>query len=77
MVAVSICCATQHQLICVYWRLYEYSDTLLVRTNGSHYIFMKQGVTARISVPVHASKVLKRGLQRHLMKIAQIDESEL
>ena len=29
MVVVSICCATQHKLICVYWRLYEYSDTLL------------------------------------------------
>ena len=49
----------------------------LVRTNGSQNIFMKQGVTARISVPVHAGKVLKRGLQRHLMKIAQIDESKL
>ena len=49
----------------------------LARINGSHYIFIKQGVNARISVPVHANSVLKRGLQRHLMKIAQIDESEL
>ncbi len=31
----------------------------------------------RISVPVHGESTLKRGLQRHLTKLAGIDESEL
>ena len=31
----------------------------------------------RISVPVHGEATLKRGLQRHLMKLGGIDESEL
>jgi predicted RNA binding protein YcfA (HicA-like mRNA interferase family) len=49
----------------------------LKRIRGSHFIFSKDGHSARISVPVHGNKTLKQGLQRHLMKIAGIDESEL
>jgi len=52
-------------------------DKELKRINGSHHIFAKAGENARISVPVHGNKPLKLGLQRHLMKIAEIDESEL
>jgi predicted RNA binding protein YcfA (HicA-like mRNA interferase family) len=33
--------------------------------------------SACISVPVHGNKPLKIGLQKHLMKIADINESEL
>ncbi len=47
------------------------------RVNGSHHIFVKAGVSARISLPIHGNKPLKVGLQRHLMKIAEISESEL
>ena len=46
------------------------------RVRGSHHIYAKAGQPARISVPVHGG-TLKRGLQKHLMKIAQIEESEL
>ncbi len=49
----------------------------LKRVNGSHHIFAKAGIMARISVPVHANTPLKIGLQRHLMKIAEIAESDL
>ena len=49
----------------------------LKRVNGSHHIYMKIGVSARISVPVHGNKPLKIGLQKHLMKVANIDESDL
>lgn len=49
----------------------------LKRINGSHHIFSRDGNTARISVPVHGNTPLKIGLQRHLMKIAGIDESDL
>ena len=37
----------------------------------------KPGENIRISIPVHGNQPLKIGLQRHLMKIAEIDESEL
>jgi predicted RNA binding protein YcfA (HicA-like mRNA interferase family) len=49
----------------------------LKRINGSHHIYAKDGVNARISVPVHGNKPLKVGLQNHLMRIAEIQESEL
>ena len=48
----------------------------LKRIRGSHHIFVKPGIAVRISVPVHRS-TLKRGLQRHLMKLAEIKDSEL
>ena len=37
----------------------------------------KQLCNVRISVPVHGDTSLKRGIQRHLMKLASIDESDL
>ena len=49
----------------------------LKRIKGSHYIFVKGAPSARVSGSVHGNKTLKQGLQRHLMKIAGIDESEL
>jgi predicted RNA binding protein YcfA (HicA-like mRNA interferase family) len=58
-------------------RLLEEKNWELMRINGSHYIYSKIGFTTRISVPVHGNTALKIGLQRHLMKIAGIDESEL
>ena len=57
-------------------RLLESRGWRLKRIRGSHHICVKAGTPARISVPVHGG-VLKRGLQKHLMKIAQIQESEL
>ena len=48
----------------------------LRRIRGSHHIFVKPGIAARISVPVHRG-TLKRGLQSHLMKLAEIKVSEL
>ena len=49
----------------------------LKRVNGSHHIYTKVGVSVRISVPVHADRALKRGLQRYLMRLAEIHESDL
>lgn len=49
----------------------------LKRINGSHHIYAKAGNTARISVPVHGNTPLKLGLQRHLMKLAGVDEADL
>ena len=58
-------------------QLLESRGWQLKRIRGSHHIYAKDGEIARISVPVHGSATLKRGLQSHLMKIAHIDESEL
>lgn len=57
-------------------RLLESHGWRLKRVRGSHHIYVKAGTPARISVPVHGG-ALKRGLQKHLMKIAQIQDSEL
>ena len=58
-------------------KLIEGEGWELKRINGSHHIYLKAGENARISVPIHGNKPLKVGLQRHLMKIANIDDSEL
>jgi predicted RNA binding protein YcfA (HicA-like mRNA interferase family) len=58
-------------------KLLEGKDWILKRVNGSHHIYAKSGINARISVPVHKNQSLKLGLQRHIMKIANISESEL
>ena len=49
----------------------------LKRINGSHHIYTREGNTVRLSVPVHGNTPLKTGLQKHLMKLAEIEESEL
>jgi len=58
-------------------KLVEAKGWELKRINGSHHIYAKAGVNARISVPVQENMSLKIGLQRHLMKIAGIEEGEL
>ena len=58
-------------------QLLEEKGWELKRINGSHHIFAKVGSIVRVSVPVHANKSLKIGLQKHHMKIVGIDESEL
>ena len=49
----------------------------LRRIRGSHHIYTKEGIAVRISVPVHGNTDLKRGLQKHLMRIADVSDSEL
>jgi len=66
--------AISGKLLC---RLLEGKCWELKRINGSHHIYAKSGMIVRISVPVHGNKPLKIGLQRHIMKIADIRESDL
>jgi predicted RNA binding protein YcfA (HicA-like mRNA interferase family) len=58
-------------------KLLESKDWELKQINGSHHIYAKSGINARISVPVHKNQSLKLGLQKHIMKIANIGENEL
>jgi predicted RNA binding protein YcfA (HicA-like mRNA interferase family) len=57
--------------------LLELKGWELRRVHGSHHIYAKAENTSRISVPVHGNTALKIGLQRHLMKVAAIEEWEL
>ena len=58
-------------------RLLEMQGWKRMRIRGSHHISARSGSAVRISVPVHGDASLKRGLQKHLMKLAGIDESDL
>ena len=58
-------------------RLLEIQGWKQMRIRGSHHIYAKNGSVVRISVPVHGDASLKRGLQKHLMKLGGIDESDL
>lgn len=56
-------------------RAVERRGWTLLRVNGSHHVYGKPGETARLSIPVHGAKPLKSGLQRHLMRLAGMDEN--
>ena len=58
-------------------RLLERHGWSLARVNGSHHIYTKPGSIVRISVPIHGNRPLKIGLQRHLMKQAEISDEAL
>jgi len=58
-------------------RIVERRGWTLLRVSGSHHIYGKPGSIVRLSIPIHGNKVLKIGLLRHLLKIAEISEDEL
>lgn len=43
------------------------------RIHGSHYIHTKPGREEIVSVPVHGNRTLKMGMQRKILKVAEID----
>jgi len=49
----------------------------ILRVHGSHHIYGKKGSVVRLSIPVHGNQPLKAGLQKHLMKLAEISEEDL
>ncbi len=49
----------------------------LLRILGSHHIYGKPGSVVRLSVPIHGNKTLKIGLQKHLLKVAGLEERDL
>lgn len=58
-------------------KLLEQKGWFLKRINGSHHIFAHPKKIEIISVPVHKNDDLKRGLQKKLMTIADINENDL
>jgi len=58
-------------------KLLEKKGWVLQRVSGSHHIYVKEGTSVRLSVPIHGNKLLKIGLLKHFMKVAGIRENEL
>lgn len=48
----------------------------LLRINGSHHIYGKDGHRERISLPIHGSESLKPGLFAHFLKQSGLKESD-
>jgi predicted RNA binding protein YcfA (HicA-like mRNA interferase family) len=57
-------------------KLVEKHGWTLLRIHGSHHIYGKLGSQVKLSIPVHKNQPLKIGLQRHLMKLAEIQEED-
>jgi len=58
-------------------RLLERHGWSRLRIRGSHHIYGKAGSRVRISVPIHGTRALKRGLLRHLLKMAGLSEDDV
>lgn len=58
-------------------RLVETHGWTLLRIHGSHHIYGKPGTIVRLSIPIHGNRPLKTGLLRHLLKIADIPETDV
>jgi predicted RNA binding protein YcfA (HicA-like mRNA interferase family) len=48
----------------------------LLRVQGSHHIYGKAESIVRLSVPMHGNKILKLGLLKHLLKMAELSEED-
>ena len=57
-------------------RLLERSGWILVHVEGSHHRYEKPGA-ARIIVPIHGNKSLRKGTQRGIMKDAGLTAADL
>jgi predicted RNA binding protein YcfA (HicA-like mRNA interferase family) len=58
-------------------RVLERKGWILLRVQGSHYIYGKSGSDVRLSVPIHRNQSLKKGLLRHLLKVAGLSMEDL
>lgn len=55
----------------------ERNGWTLLRIHGSHRYYGREGVEVKLSVPVHGNRSLKPGLQRSLLKAADLSESDI
>ncbi|HEV3278753.1 MAG TPA: type II toxin-antitoxin system HicA family toxin [Terriglobia bacterium] len=58
-------------------RVLERTGWVLLRIQGSHHIYGKQGSVVRLSIPIHGNRPLKVGLLRHLLKMAGLGEADI
>jgi len=57
--------------------LVERQGWTLLRVRGSHHVYGKAGVPARLIIPVNGSRSLPRGLLRYLLNQAGLSEQDL
>ena len=57
-------------------RLLESRGWLLLRIQGSHHIYGKEGRRERLSIPIHGNTPLKAGLQAYILKTAGNETQE-
>lgn len=55
----------------------ERNGWVLLRIQSSHHIYGKQGSNVRLSIPIHANQMMKTGLLKHMMKLANLSEGDL
>ena len=58
-------------------KLLEQCGWSLLRIHGSHHIYGKADSIVRLSVLTHKNKSIKRGLLKHLIKIADLPDTIL
>lgn len=58
-------------------RVLENHGWCLLRIQGSHHIYGREGSVVRLSVPVHGNQALKAGLLNHILQMAGIEEKDL
>ena len=61
----------------VFCAILERHGWQLMRIQGSHHIYGREGSIVRISVPVHGNRALKQGLLYHLLKYAGLHDSDI
>ncbi len=58
-------------------KIVEKQGWILKRISGSHHIYVKEGVPAILSIPVHGNRDLPIGILTKLMKDANLTEDDL
>lgn len=58
-------------------RALERHGWTLRRVYGSDRIYGRSGSEVRMSVPIHGSRLLKKGLLHHLLKLAGLAEGDV
>lgn len=58
-------------------RLLQKLGWQLDRVRGSHHVFVHEGRTERLVIPIHGNQPLKIGLLKAQMKIAGLTEQDL
>ena len=58
-------------------KVLEKHGCVLKNITGSHHVYYEPKRNVNISVPVHGNRDLKLGLQRHIMKLAGVAETDL
>jgi predicted RNA binding protein YcfA (HicA-like mRNA interferase family) len=66
--------AVSGKMLC---KIVERNGWKLKRISGSHHIYIKDGIDAILSIPVHSNRDLPVGTLRSIMKDAELTEDDL